>query len=187
MNKKPQILLAKKETLARASTPSVLILLVCKHSDSLTTNAVIPCRDSFSSRQKQYKNVNCAKSKFVFQRSGVFADQCCWAVGCSMYRARAVELAWTELVAMCRTIARRACNIGQSFYGFCIHHINFRKLSYLIFSVSSVVSVWPSILNCQLSTVNCQLSTLNCQLSIVNCQLSIVNCQLSPHPSFNVN
>ena len=36
VNKKPQIFLAEKETLVRASAPSVLILLVCKHSDSLT-------------------------------------------------------------------------------------------------------------------------------------------------------
>ena len=55
LRKKPKILLSEKETLVRASTPSVLILLVCQHPDSLTTNAVIPYRDSFSSRQKQKK------------------------------------------------------------------------------------------------------------------------------------
>ena len=76
---KPVKPLAEKATLVRVFTPFVLMLLVCKgftpsvangdllpfvgpqtrvcskdpsRPDSLTTNAVIPCRDSFSSRQK---------------------------------------------------------------------------------------------------------------------------------------
>ena len=58
-SQKPQKPLSDKETLVRVLTPLVAILLVCKHPDSLTTNTVIPFRDSFSER----KNIASLKNR----------------------------------------------------------------------------------------------------------------------------
>ena len=63
--------LAEKDTLVSVLTPFVVILLVCKHPASLTTNTVIPFRDSFSSRKnpknrlRTYLNMLCTE-KMVF-------------------------------------------------------------------------------------------------------------------------
>ena len=63
--------LAEKDTLVSVLTVFVVILLVCKHPASLTTNTVIPFRDSFSSRKNKknrlrtYLNMLCTE-KMVF-------------------------------------------------------------------------------------------------------------------------
>ena len=49
------MLFSEKDTLIRVLTPLVIILLVSKLSASLTTNTVIPCRDSLFQKGKTLK------------------------------------------------------------------------------------------------------------------------------------
>ena len=62
--------LAEKDTLVSVLTPFVVILLVCKHPASLTTNTVIPFRDSFSSRKNQENRLRTYLNMLCTEKNG---------------------------------------------------------------------------------------------------------------------